>query len=143
MKGTKSSDKTVSTASLVKVQQQWAATLHKDYPSLFWQLFVLADKYHDGSYIDDDLAGEIGESAAHAVLLLTHEEAFGIWRSLSLEEQAEDLRAYLVQMVGIQISMKEVLSFALRLAPPTALPSEIQFFLAEVYLLFRHVPGVR
>jgi hypothetical protein len=96
-----------------------------------------------GLYVDEDLASEIGESAAHAAILLTHEEAFGLWRSLSPKEQAEDLRAYLVQMTGVRISMKEVLSFALRLAPPTALQSEIQFFLAEVYLLFRHVPGVR
>src|SRR5690348_15653356 len=118
MKGTKSSDKTLSTASLVKIQQQWAAALQKDYPCLFWRLFVLADKYRDGSYTDEDLAGEIGESAAHAVLLLTHEEAFGIWRSLSAKEQAEDLRAYLVQMIGVRLSMEEVLGFARRLAPP-------------------------
>jgi hypothetical protein len=142
MNHTKSPDQTLSKPSLAKIQR-WAATLHKDYPCLFWRLFVLADKYCDGLYVDEDLASEIGESAAHAAILLTHEEAFGLWRSLSPKEQAEDLRAYLVQMTGVRISMKDVLSFALRLAPPTALQSEIQLFLAEVYLLFRHVPGVR
>jgi hypothetical protein len=142
MKGIKFTENTLSRDLLVKVQKQWAATLHRDYPCLFWRLFVLADKYHDGVYVDDDLASQIGDSAAHAVILLTHEEAFGVWRNLGPKEQAQDLRGYLVQMIGVRLSMKDVLNFARRLCPPTTMQSEVQLFLAEVYLLFRRVPGV-
>ena len=143
MKAAGDKPKKISQNDLLRIQRRWAGDLARDYPCVFWRLFVISEKYINGSYYDEDLAKLAGESATDVIILLTHEEAFGQWRALSPEQQAQDLQAYLIQTVGFPLCMKDVLAFALRLVPPTAPPSEVQFFLAEVYLLFRQVPGVR